>query len=69
MTKDTLRARTEKSWRELCERKRPAPAVEWPFPPARLTDRLIDPDRVLCPTCGRVASFRRSWCSHCGVAM
>ena len=45
MTKDTLRARTEKSWRELCERKRPAPAVEWPFPPARLTDRPRLPER------------------------
>ena len=38
----------------------------WPWPPIRLTDRLANPDAVTCPTCGRVASFRRSWCEHCG---
>ena len=69
MTKDTLRARTEKTWRELCRRERPASAVEWPFPPARLTDRLPDSDTVFCSKCGRVASFRRSWCALCGAAL
>ena len=36
----------------------------WPFP--RLTGRRYDPDAVMCPHCGRAASFRRSWCEWCG---
>ena len=40
----------------------------WPWPPIRLTDRLANPDAVTCPHCGRVASFRRSWCELCGRA-
>ena len=40
----------------------------WPFPTARLTDRLTDP-AVVCPACGRVTSFTRSWCEHCAEAL
>ena len=38
----------------------------WPFPPARLTDRLSDP-AVLCPACGHKSSVSRCWCEYCGA--
>ena len=67
MTKE-MRARTEKSWRELCKRERPASAVEWPWPPRRLTDRLR-PDPVVVCECGEPTPTSRAWCSLCGSAL
>ena len=56
-----------KSESHVERRRHTARAIpSWPFPPIRLTDRLTNPDAVTCPTCGRVASFRRSWCELCG---
>lgn len=45
---------------------RPSITPSWPWPPLRLVDRRYDLDTVTCPTCHGKASFRRSWCTHCG---
>ena len=37
----------------------------WPFPPARLADRLTS-TAVACPSCGEPTPPNRSWCAHCG---
>ena len=66
MTKETLRARTEKTWRELCRRQAGAP-VEWPWPPQRLDDRLMS--RPVVCECGVSWPSSRSWCEHCAAAL
>ena len=56
-------SKSESQIRRLRHIKRATPT--WSWPPARLTDRLFDPD-MACPSCGRAAPPNRSWCEHCG---
>ena len=65
MTKETMRQRTEGAWRELCKRQAAVP-IEWPFPPARLSDRLTARPALLCPSCSRANNLSRRWCEGCG---
>ena len=48
----------------LPRRHQDVEALAWPWPPARLHDRL----RAVC-VCSLAAPPNRSWCEHCGEVL
>ena len=67
MTKETMRRRTEGAWRKLCKRQAAVP-IKWPFPPARLMDRLTRAG-LPCSGCGRLCDAHMRWCPACAEVL